>query len=83
MRKAAPRRLLNPHLLRRVSASNINKQDIARAAGWPYYVQSYATLRSERDAATPLTVERLMKVADRVGFPRDEVFLDSHPGATE
>lgn len=83
MRNAAPRRRLNPRLLRRVSSSNINKNVIARAAGWPFYVQFYAALRSERVAATPLTVERLMRVADLVGFERDEVFLDSPPGATE
>lgn len=82
MRSAAPRRLLNPHLLRRVSSSNINKHVLARAAGFPFYVQFYATLRSERVAATPLTIERLEKVAELVGF-EDEVFLDSPPGATE
>ena len=79
MRKAAPRRPLNPHLLRRVSSSNINRHVIARAAGWPFYVQFYAALRSERVAATRLTVDRLLRVADLVGFPRDQVFLDEVP----
>ena len=75
MRTAAPRRLLNPRLLQQVASSNINKHAIALVAGWPYYVQFYATLRSERVAATALTVKRLMKVAEIVKFG-GEVFLD-------
>ena len=76
IRRLAPRRPLNPLLLRRVAHSNINKNVIARSSGFPAYSVFYTTLRSEKVIATPLTVERLMRVADLVGFPCDEVFLD-------
>src|SRR5436190_1099727 len=76
IRPVAPRRPLLPFLLRRVSASRINKGLLARAAGFPAYSVFYTVLRSEKVIATPLTVERLERVADLVGFPRDEIFLD-------
>lgn len=77
----APRRPLNPFLLRRVASSNINKGVIARAAGFPSYSVFYSVLRCEKVIATPLTVKRLMRVADLVDFPRGEVFLDEPPKA--
>ena len=79
IRPVAPRRPLLPFLLRRVSASRINKGLLARAAGFPAYSVFYTVLRSEKVIATPLTVERLERVADLVGFPRDEIFLDRGP----
>jgi hypothetical protein len=75
-RRPAPRRRLNPFLLREVARSNINKNVIARDAGWPHYVQFYLALRSETIVATEKTTKRLMRVADLVGFRRDQVFLD-------
>src|SRR6266849_11086178 len=79
MQPRAPRRPLSPILLRRVAASNINKKVIAAAAGFPDYSLFYNMLRSEKIVATALTVGRLLQVADLVGFPRDEVFLDEPP----
>ena len=76
MMPRAPRRPLSPLLLRRVASSNINKNVIARAAGFPAYATFYSMLRCEKVIATPLTVKRLMRVAELVGFPLDEVFLD-------
>ena len=74
--KPAPRRPLNPLLLRRVDRSGKTKQTIAFFAGFPNYPKFYETLRAAQLPATPLIVERLQRVADAVGFPRDEIFLD-------
>ena len=76
MHRAAPRRPLNPLLLRRVERSSQTKSRIAAIAGWLHYTDFYEALRAERVRATPLMVTRLHRVADAVGFPRDEVFLD-------
>ena len=76
IRTPAPRRPLNPLLLRRVAHSNINKNVIARASGFPHYVQFFTLLRSKEVIATELTVGRLLRVAELVGFPADEIFLD-------
>lgn len=73
---AAPRRPLNPLLRRRLDQSGKTKQSVALVAGFPNYPEFYETLRAERVPATPLTVMRLERVADAVGFPRDEIFLD-------
>lgn len=73
---AAPRRPLNPLLLRRLERSNQTKTRIAAIAGWPHYTDFYNALREDRVRATPLMVARLERVADAVGFPRDEIFLD-------
>jgi hypothetical protein len=72
----APFRPINPHLLRRVERSRFKKSALAAAAGWPHYTTFHDILRAGRIAATPLTVQRLERVADAVGLPRDEIFLD-------
>ncbi|MEO8681635.1 MAG: hypothetical protein ABI665_21495 [Vicinamibacterales bacterium] len=76
MMPAAPRRPLNPLLLRRVERSGKPKSRIAFAAGFPHYVTFYLVLREEKVVATPRLTTRLQLVADAVGFPRDEIFLD-------
>ena len=73
---AAPRRPLNRQLLEAVDRSVLTKQLIAVAAGFPNYPEFYETLRATTVPATPLTVTRLERVADAVGFPREEIFLD-------
>jgi len=73
---ATPRRPLNPLLLRRVDRSGQIKQRLQLVAGFPNYPEFYETLRADRVPATPLTITRLQRVADAVGFPRDEIFLD-------
>ncbi len=73
---AAPRRPLNPELLRAVDASGHVKQRLQVVAGFPNYPEFYETLRAERVPATALLIERLHALADAVGFPREEIFLD-------
>jgi hypothetical protein len=63
-------------LLRRVERSGKVKTRIAFIAGWTHYTDFYETLRAERVRATPLTIERLQRVAACVDFPTDEIFLD-------
>lgn len=72
----APCRPLNPLLLRQVERSGKKKSSIASGAGWPHYTDFYEALREEKIRATPRTVERLQRVADAVGFPREDIFLD-------
>lgn len=73
---AAPRRPLNPFLLAAVRRSGHNKSILALAAGFPYYATFWELLRSEKISATPLTVLRLQRLADLLGFPREQIFLD-------
>ena len=68
--------MLSPLLLRRVERSGKTKHTIALVAGFPNYPEFYETLRCEKVIATPLTIRRLQCVADAVGFPKDEIFLD-------
>lgn len=76
MQPRAPRRPLNPFLLRRALASSINQGVLSVDAGFPAYSTYYTTLRSPVVIASDLTVARLMRLADRLDFPRSEVFLD-------
>jgi hypothetical protein len=76
VRARAPRRLLSPRLLPAVISSRITQKVLCQTAGWPWYQNFHKTLRSERVVATALTVTRLMTLADLVGFPRDEIFID-------
>jgi hypothetical protein len=79
MKPAAPRRPLSPFLLRAVLASNVNQDVLRRAAGWPNYPSYFVALRSPTIVATELTVSRLMRLAEILGFPKDQVFLDEPP----
>jgi len=72
----APRRPINPLLLRRVQRSGKSKGTLALVAGWPHYVTFFDILRAEKVVATPLTVSRLQRLAEVIGFPQDEIFLD-------
>lgn len=78
---AAPRRPLNPFLLRTVLASGINQDMLRRAAGWPNYPSYFVDLRTPSILATPVRVARLVKLAETlsragVDFRADEIFLD-------
>jgi hypothetical protein len=73
---AALRRPLNPLLRRHVDRSGKTKQTLAFVAGFPNYPEFYETLRATTVPATPLTIQRLQRIADAVAFPRDEIFLD-------
>jgi hypothetical protein len=79
MRSAAPRRPLSPFLLRAVVVSNINQDVLRRAAGWPNYPSYFVAIRSPTIIATELAVSRLTRLAEILGFPKDQVFLDEPP----
>ena len=76
MRPAAVYRSLNPHFARRIALSGQKRKTLQRVGGWPYYTTFHDLLKVRVVAATPLAVTRLERVADAVGFPRDEIFLD-------
>jgi hypothetical protein len=69
-------RSINPALLECVRASGIPQSRLALIAGFPHYTQFYEALRADRLRGTPLLVERLERLADAIGFPCDEIFLD-------
>ena len=73
---AAPRRPLNPLLRRAVRRSGKSTVSLSAVAAFTHKQSLYAVLSEERVRATPLLVERLQRLADAVGFPRDEIFLD-------
>ena len=73
----APRKSPNPFFWKCIEQqSKHSKSQLQFAAGFPYYCQLHAALHAERIPATPLTVARLQRVADLIGFPRDQIFLD-------
>ena len=74
--RAAPFRALNPFFSRRIDRSGIKKTALRVVGGWPYETSFYDVLRAGLVAATPLNVARLERVADAIGFPREEIFLD-------
>jgi hypothetical protein len=74
--RPAPYRPLNPFFSRRLDQSGFKKTALAAVGGWPYFTTFHDIFRAGLVAATPLTVTRLQRVADAVGFPRDEIFLD-------
>lgn len=73
---AVPRRPLNPLLWRSVTRSGVSKHSIAVIAGFPVYTTFFQALHADRVPGTPLMVARLERVAEAVGFPKDEIFLD-------
>jgi len=71
----APLVHLNPDFVQQVERSDRPKCGLQRIGGWPHYVTFFQVLHAETVSATPLTVQRLQRVADAVGFPRAEIFL--------
>jgi hypothetical protein len=72
----APYRSINPFFSRRVERSRKKKASLAVIGGYTHYCTFFDQLRAGRVISTPLTVARLQRVADAVGFPRDQIFLD-------
>lgn len=76
-RRRAHRRHLSPALFRKVITSGVSQGLIAKFAGYPDYQAYYRSVRKSLVVDTPLNVERLMRVAEAVNFPPNEVFIDS------
>jgi hypothetical protein len=75
-RRVAQYRPLNPALLPRIQQSGKSQTRLQIVGGWPYYTTYHDLLRAGRISATPLTVQRLTRVAQAVDFPVDQIFLD-------
>jgi hypothetical protein len=75
-RRPSPRRTLNPALLKATVRSDINKNVLSRASGFADYSQYYTFLHSRVVPATPLLVRRLVKLAELIGFPANQIFID-------
>lgn len=74
-----PRLRLNPEFRKAVRAAMLNGRPswvMAELAGFPNRGQFSSTLHARRISVTPLTLERLHRVADVVEFPREAVFID-------
>lgn len=74
--RPAPYLELNPFFPRRIDKSDLKKTALCAVGGWPHYTTFHDLLKARVVAATPLTVTRLQRVADAVGFPKDQIFLD-------
>lgn len=79
----SPRRSLNPFLLRRAKRSGKTYVALSAESGFTHPQALYTVLHADRLPATPLLVERLVRLADAIGFPRDEIFLDGEPSSAE
>jgi hypothetical protein len=71
----APRLALNPQLLPAVLASPYAQGELSALAGFPAYSVYFSTLRSPVIVGTELTIGRLLRLAELVGFPAAHVFL--------
>jgi hypothetical protein len=71
-----PRRHLefSPSFLERLRSSSLPGWAMATAGGWPHYPTFSAYLHQRTVPATAITVERFYRLADALGFPREEVF---------
>ncbi|MEP7310163.1 MAG: hypothetical protein ABJA98_32050 [Acidobacteriota bacterium] len=72
----SPIRPISPWLLYKVEIHRANKRALAAAAGFPHYIYLYLALRDDTVRASPLMVRRLQRLADIVGFPKEQIFLD-------
>jgi len=72
-----PRRRLNPKLYAAVRASSRPAYQLAVLAGLTHGTVLSALIRAEDVPDTPLTRERLQRIADLVGFDKAQLFLDS------
>jgi hypothetical protein len=75
-RRVAHYRDVNSALLERIQQSGQKQTRLAILGGWPYYTTYHDVLRAGRISATPLTIQRLTRVAQAVDFPIDQIFLD-------
>ncbi len=71
----AVRRSVNPKFYQHAK-SRMRLRVLASLAKLPFPNTLTEMLRSPSIATTPLNLERLHLVADAVGFPRTEIFLD-------
>jgi len=72
-----PRRPINPLILRYVRQRfNQNQRALTTVAGFPFYTQLHAVLRTEKVPVTKLMTERLVRLAKAIDFPVNEIFLD-------
>ena len=79
-RTLLPRIRLNPHYVAKVKDSRLPYAPIARAAGAGESHFSYL-LNAAGIPASPHNIETMLRVADAIRFPRDQVFLDELPVA--
>lgn len=71
----AAERYINPRFRTFYQRSHRASWELAATAGFPHQSTFSTLIRSEVVPATALNVERLQRVADALGFPRDQIFL--------
>lgn len=82
----APRLRLNPQFRNRCldkMRDGLRSWAMAVYGGFPQPHMFSTRLHARRVKATATTIERFERVADLVGFPREEIFLHDEPTFTE
>jgi hypothetical protein len=74
--KPAPRYQFNPYFVRHVRADGRPIWLLTHLAGFSQITVLSSLLHAPVVIATPLVVERLRRLADAVGFPPDQIFLN-------
>ena len=69
-----PRRRINRRFLARLAETDRSLDVLAAVAGYPAPPHLCAALRAEEIPAGPRTVRRFHRLADALGYPRDQVF---------
>ena len=70
-------RRLNPKFKERYRNERVQASwMLAMRAGFPHQSGFSALIRADVVPTTPLIVERLGRVADLLGFPKDQIFVD-------
>lgn len=73
----APRKSLDPAFVAAVRASGLTLKTLAQLSHFPDLICVSRVLCSPTVVATPLLVGRLGHIADAIGYPRPQVFVES------
>jgi hypothetical protein len=76
MIRPSPRRALNPDFIVRLLKSGKTRTQLAAIGGFTISQALDTVLRADRVSETPKLVMRMFRLADAVGFPRHEIFVD-------
>jgi hypothetical protein len=74
-RPRLPERYLNPRLRDAYKASRRSSLELSLVAGFPHHSHFSYAINATRIKDSPVVRQRLERLADALGFPRDEIYL--------
>jgi hypothetical protein len=74
-RQQLPERYLNPRLYDAYKASPRSSLELSLVAGFPHHSHFSYVINATRIKDSPIVRQRLERLADALGFPRDQIYL--------